>query len=114
MKMDLKIRCKVYNARLTEEGCLLNRQRAISAALRLKDSEPGMTLLVDDLDLDRLAGCSQCKRCEVYGLQDVYVNALTRDITIIADRVLNENVTQDPEEQRQKVLEKYRRYNRKR
>jgi hypothetical protein len=111
--MDLTVNCEVYNAKLTEGGCLLNRQKAEATAKLLKGSSPGMCLLIDELDLDRLAGCSQCERCAVCGEEDIYINALTRDITIIVDQVLNENANHDPEEQKAKELAKYARYNKK-
>lgn len=114
--MDLNVKCKPFNARLTDQGCLRNKQRAVATAWRLKNSGPGEVLLIDDMDLDRLAGCSQCDLCNVGGMEEIFVNAVTRDVTIIVDEVLNWDdtwYTEDTEMQQLRRKQNYTKWNKK-
>jgi len=110
--MDLTIDCKIYKAKLTREGCNRNQCLAVDAANQVRGCNPRSILVLDDVEVDRLAGCGRCPRAKKHGIENVFVDAVTRDITILVDEVLDENFYDlDKEEARERRLETYRKYN---
>jgi hypothetical protein len=114
MNEHLEIDCQVYNAKLSRKCCEHNLEMAMSCGELLRSSVSGSACVIYEVYLDRLAGCSQCGRCPDKTLQRVFVDSVSRDITILVDSVIEPHVTHDPQEQREKRLAKYKRYDRKR
>jgi len=111
---QLTVECKIFRARLMEKTCEMNQQIARRTAKRIRKCTPGSVISIPDRDLDRLAGCCQCEKMSGENLQTVTVEALVRNVTVLVDRVLDENYTHDEEEQREKERERHRRYKEKR
>ena len=115
--MDLPVECRIYNARLTRTACRANQECALQAARKIQWGGARSSAKLGDVELDRLAGCGQCFRLiETLGgdISQIYVDAITRDITILCEKVLVEDRSFEWDEQQQKRLEKYKRYDKKR
>lgn len=108
---EYDVECMIFRAKLSERACEINQQFARQAAQRIQKCQLGNTISIPDIWLDRLAGCCQCEKMQDENLREIYEKALTRNVTVLVERVLEEGpYTHDEEEQREKELEKYRRY----
>ena len=112
--MDLPIKCEIYNARLTERGCKINRDLAIQAAKKLAHPTSKLVCRLGAVELDRLAGCGHCEHCEGGDLTKIYVDAVTNDLTILCERILVEEISHEWEEQQNKRKAAQKRYYEKR
>jgi hypothetical protein len=108
--MDLPIKCKIYQAKLTERGCRINRDTAIQAARKLINTKSKLVCHLNDIELDRLAGCGRCERCQGGDLSQIYVDAVSNDIIILCERILMEDITHEYDEQQEKVKAAKRKY----
>lgn len=110
--IELTITCAPFNAKLTETGCQANLERALSTARKISNGGPDTVFGLREKDLEILAGCSRCERCNGK-LDGVLKEAIAEGVTLLADVILEESYTTDSEEQRLKRIEAYSRWNRK-